>query len=378
MTERGMGQRRWRRALASVVGAVALLTACGPQNKQNSLRPHGSAAHKIANLFRWPFWVAVVIGIGVLFGTIYVGVRFRERPGNENPKQVHGNTALEIGWTIVPLLILVVLAVPTIATIWDLAREPKGNVLNIRVIGKQWWWEFEYPNAKIVTGDEFHIPAGRQVRLDMTACDPSLGSGAAECNVIHDFWIPELNGKQDLVPGRKQKLVLQADNNQAGKTLLGQCAQYCGLSHARMRMRVHIDSPAKFDEWIASQQQKPDPLLDSSNNPTSKASTLIANYGCSSCHAIDDPSKNSYGPNLAHLGSRDNFASDSYALTKDNLQRWILDAPSMVPMQTKHCPRGQKPGCIGMPSFTKNLAAGDAPMSSSDAETIANYLLNQK
>jgi len=378
MTDREVRQRRGRRVLASVGGAVVLLTACGPENRQNTLRPHGSSAQKILDLFRWPFWIAILIGVLVLGATVFAAIRFRERPGNENPKQVHGNTALEIGWTIVPLLILVVIAVPTVATIWDLAKAPRANALNIRVVGKQWWWEFQYPDQKIVTGDEFHIPAGRQVRLQLTACDPSLGSGAALCNVIHSFWIPELAGKQDVVPGRTQRLVIQADRNTAGRTFLGQCAEYCGLSHARMRLRVKVDAPDKFDEWIASQQQRPDPLFDKRGNATSDAAKLIGKYGCASCHSIDDPSKNSYGPNLAHLASRENFASDSYPLTKENLTRWILDAPSMVPMQTKGCPRGQKPGCVGMPSFTKNLAPGDSPMSTRDAETIASYLLNQK
>ncbi|MFN8037253.1 MAG: cytochrome c oxidase subunit II [Acidimicrobiia bacterium] len=374
MTERETRRRRRRRASISTVGLALLLTACGPDNSQNTLRPAGRSAQKILDLFTWPFWVGVVIGVLVIGATIFAAIRFRARPGNENPRQIHGSTPLEIGWTIVPLLILVVLAVPTVATIWDLAKEPKGDVLNIRVVGKQWWWEFQYPKQKIVTADEFHIPAGRKVRLQLTACDPSLGSGPGLCNVIHSFWIPALAGKQDVVPGRTQWLAIQAFRDQAGKTFLGQCAEYCGLSHARMRLRVHVDSPIVFDDWVASQQQSPPALADSE----SRGAKLLGTYGCVTCHSVDDPSKDSYGPNLAHLASRENFASDAYVLNKENLVNWILDAPSMVPMETKGCPRAQKPGCVGMPSFTKNLAPGDKPMPKADAEAIADYLLKQR
>lgn len=382
MTDRDMRQqRRLRIAFAPLaVVAAGLLAGCsGPDNQQNSLHANGRSAHKIVDLFKYPFWLAVFIGIAVIFATVFIAWRFRERPGNENPKQIHGNTVLEIVWTAIPALILIVLSVPTIALIFDLAKEPKSDALNVTVVGKQWWWEFKYPDQKIATANEFHIPAGRPVRLEMTACDPTIGSREAECNVIHSFWIPELAGKQDLVPGRTTKLVLEADKDAAGKTFLGQCAQYCGLSHARMRMRVIVDTPEDFERWVQEQQVPAEPLTDEDGEPTGDVQTLLAStFGCANCHAVDDPSKTSYGPNLSHLGSRETFASGAYPLNKANLKRWVLDAPSMVPMEAKGCPATQKPGCVGMPSFTKHLPKGMQKMTDAEADQIADYLLAQK
>ena len=134
--------------------------------------------------------------------TVFVAIRFRRRPGNENPKQMHGNTRLEIGWTIVPALILAIIAVPTVSTIFDLAENPGPKALQVTVVGKQWWWQFDYPDAKVVTADELVIPAGRQVNVHLTACATSI---PGSCNVIHSFWVPELAGKKDVVPGQRQR-----------------------------------------------------------------------------------------------------------------------------------------------------------------------------
>lgn len=171
----------------------------------------------------------------MLVATVVIAIRFRYRPGkNENPKQIHGNTKLEIGWTILPALVLAVVAVPTVSTIFDLAKEPGPQALNVTVVGKQWWWQFNYPDQKIVTADELVIPAGRPVKVNLRACE---GTGTAKtCNVIHSFWVPELNGKKDVVPGHDNWTTIEADKP---GTFLGQCAEYCGLSreHALPRDR---------------------------------------------------------------------------------------------------------------------------------------------
>src|SRR2546429_362493 len=154
--------KRWV-VLAVVIGAGLLLAACSAENnRQNSLKPKGPAADKIDSLFTPVFWVAVVVGVLVLGAVVVFALRFRYRAGkNENPKQIHGSTRLEIGWTIVPALILAAVAVPTIITIFDLSKEPTGDVVNVTAVGKQWWWEFKYPDQNIVTADELVIPAGR-------------------------------------------------------------------------------------------------------------------------------------------------------------------------------------------------------------------------
>src|SRR5262249_60404114 len=131
------------------------------------------------------------------------------RGRNAAPKQSRGCAPLETGWTIVPALSLAAVAIPTIITIFDLAKAPAGaEVLDVRVIGKQWWWEFEYPEQKVVTANELIIPAGRPVKVDLRACDESLPN---KCNVIHSFWVPELNGKRDVVPGHNNFTTIEAD-----------------------------------------------------------------------------------------------------------------------------------------------------------------------
>jgi cytochrome c oxidase subunit 2 len=272
-------------------------------------------------------------------------------------------------------------AVPTVATIFDLAQNPGPSALQVTVEGKQWWWQFSYPDAKVVTADEMIIPTGRDVFVHLTACD---GTGATKtCNVIHSDWVPELSGKKDVVPGQENTLTLNADKP---GTYLGQCAEYCGLSHANMRFRVIAKSPADFQQWLSEQQQGPvNPLYESDGTtpagPTQELLTNAKNFGCINCHVFDDSSKASYGPNLTHLASRTTFASGSYPLTRSNLINWVKDAPSMIPMSSQGCrlPPGQGI-CVGMPSFTTNTptSGGYESMTQQQAEDIADFLLEQK
>ena len=369
-------------AVAASIAAVSLaLGGCSEakNNGQNSLQPKGHDAQKIDNLF-WPILIiASVIGIAVIVATVYFALKFRYRAGkNDNPKQLHGNTRLEIGWTIVPALLLAVVAVPTISTIFDLADQPDANALEVTVVGKQWWWQFEYTDAKVVTADELVIPTGRRVHLKLKACED------ATCNVIHSFWVPELAGTRDVVPGRTNELTLNADEP---GTFLGQCKEYCGLSHANMRFRVIAKTPNDFEQWVSEQQQGPaQPLFEgegADQKPAGPAQELIATkYQCTNCHTLDDSSLASYGPNLTHLASREVFASATFELNKKNLVNWVMNAPSMIPMQTEDtkCRPSLVEGCVGMPSFIENVPK-DPPqpkMSRADAEEIADFLLEQK
>ena len=379
--ERSSRAKRW------LVGAVVLATlivaaGCrGPENGQNGLRPKGEAAETIDNLFVPVFVIASVIGVFVLAATVYVAIRYKQRPGkNENPKQIHGSTPLEIGWTIVPALILLVVAVFTIRTIFDLAREPKGDVLQVTSVGKQWWWQFNYPDEEIVTANELVIPTDTQVRVKLTACDDSL---PGECNVIHSFWVPELAGTVDVVPGRDNFTTIEADEP---GTYLGQCKEYCGLSHALMRFRVIALPPDEFEQWVSDQQAEPEVPLQSGpegqEEPAGPAQEMVQNkYQCTNCHSFDNSSASTYGPNLAHFASRTTFASGYYELTREKLIEWLLDAPSLVPMESGDCRKEGAPAledgtCVGMPSFTED---GPGPvMTREDAEQIADYLLALK
>ncbi len=353
--------RRGPVALAvATLGIV--LAGCGKQasdKQQSALKPEGPAAHKILTLFTPFFWIAVVIGIGVVSATIVLALRFREKPGEErNPKQIHGNTTLEISWTIIPALILAVMGVFTVSTIFNLSREPKGaNVVHIDVTGRQWWWEYQYTNGaggpvEFATANEMHIPVNTPVYLRITAAD-----------VIHSFWVPELAGKKDAVPGRTDYLTIEG--SKIGE-YAGTCAEYCGLSHANMHLKVFVDSKADYDKWLATQQTTPDALTAFVKD----TSGPVAQYGCAGCHSFVGKGAASYniarGPNLSHVGDRTTFAGATYDMTLDNLTKWIHDAPSRKPMDQGKDPKNP---LVGMPNFSLQ------GMSMDQARSIATTLL---
>ncbi|TMK54479.1 MAG: cytochrome c oxidase subunit II, partial [Actinobacteria bacterium] len=258
--------RRWWKVVVVLVPLALAVSACGggvgPHNRENSLRPVGRQAHTIDNLFTPVFWVAVAIGIFILGAVVYVAIRYRRRPGNENPPQVHGNTPLEIAWTLIPAVILAIIAVPTISTIFQLDKNPGPNALQVTVTAKQWWWQFSYPKQNgidrpVVVADELHIPTGRDVHVSLVACSDSQSPA---CNVAHSWWVPELAGTRDVIPGRTNHLTLKVDPGNEG-AYLGQCKEYCGLSHANMRFRVIVQSRSAFEDWLAGQQQGPAVVL---------------------------------------------------------------------------------------------------------------------
>jgi cytochrome c oxidase subunit 2 len=388
-----MTQRSIRRgATVALFALVAAGCASDSDKQQNTLKPAGKGARDILHLFTPFFWIAVVIGIGVTFATVFFAIKYRERPGNENPRQVHGNTRLEITWTIVPALIMIVMAVFTVKLIWAQATTHKG-ALEVTVTGKQWWWEFTYTNngKQVFTANELHIPAGRYV--DVTEKSD---------NVIHSFWVPNLNGKKDVMPGHANQWWIQADASDAGKVYYGQCAEYCGLSHADMGLKVFVDSPADFQKWY--QTQLPgwtQSQVDTFNKLISYtgADGKPGSYGCTSCHYIKgmDPQTDAQyengqgqpinvGPNLTHLDERTTFASRKYDLTYDNLWQWVWDAPAHRAGEfgkPNECPRRgpggevdtytkNDPCRVGMPSFKDDPVV---PMSQQTAQAIANFLL---
>lgn len=375
-----------RRALwVAAFGTLTLvLAACstesGPENQQNPLRPKGEPAKQIDNLFTPIFWIAVAVGVFIIGATLFVAIRYRAKKGSEDrPKQIHGNTPLEIGWTLVPALILAVIAVPTVSVIFDIAEEP-ANPLEITVVGKQWWWQFDYPkqagiDKAIVTANEMHIPTGQDVFLKLTACDESLPGGTTEspgCNVIHSFWVPELAGKKDVVPGRTNTIKLSTDTP---GTYLGQCAEYCGLSHANMRFRVIAQEPDDFEAWVEGQTKGAAVALDDAGDA---GDLFTQKFQCTNCHTTEDASISVYGPNLTHFASRKTFASGYYEITREKLVEWILNAPSLIPMESEDCRLPPSPfenTCVGMPSFTENTPEGQPSMTKAEAESLADYLL---
>ena len=283
----------------------------------DSLSPEGPYARTIDDLFWLTFWIAVVIFIIVQGALIIAVIFFRDKEGMPEPKQIQGNHKLELLWTIIPVLILGAIAFPTVRTIFDLAKEPEG-ALNVELVGHQWWFEFNYPEYDITTANILVIPEGTPVRLEMWSND-----------VMHNFWVPKLNGKRYLVPGQKTYLNLFADN--AGE-YWAQCGEYCGLSHSKMRARVISLSSGDFEKWIENEQKNA--LKPPEGSLAAKGEEIYLNAGCTQCHVIDgiwDIQGDRIAPNLTHVASRHVLGGASFNNNKEDLTAWLANPAAIKP-----------------------------------------------
>ncbi len=312
---KALSARGRRLLLGAVLGAFAVFgSACAATDvgPQDYLSPEGPVARRADQLWDLTFAIAAVIFIVVEAVLVYTIIRFRRRPGRE-AAQFHGNTKLEVVLTLIPTLILAGLAVPTVKAIADLAEKPEGS-LEISVTGKQFWWEYEYPDAGVRTANEMHVPTGRPIFLTLEGAD-----------VIHSFWIPKLTGKQDVVPGHTNHMQFIADEP---GTYWGQCTEFCGLSHANMRLRVIAHEPAEFEQWLEEQQEPARGFL--SGDAADGEEIFMEN--CANCHAIEGTdAQGTLGPDLTHFMTRETFAGATFENTQENLERWIDDPPAMKP-----------------------------------------------
>ncbi len=229
-------------ALVLLALLALLLTGCDTNTPQNTFDARGEVAKEQRDLFYLAMWPAIVVMVFVLAGLVVIVLRFRRRSPDELPIQTHGNTRLEIAWTIAPAIVLLIVAVPTISAIFDLGRKPHQDALAVHVTGFQWAWQFEYPDINDSGGQplsslgDLHIPVGREIGLTITSKD-----------VNHSFWIPKLAGKLDAIPSNTNVMWLKADEP---GSFSGQCAEFCGLGHAGMKLTVFAQSQEDFDAWV--------------------------------------------------------------------------------------------------------------------------------
>jgi cytochrome c oxidase subunit 2 len=317
--------------LGALVAVALLLGACSLIGSEDqpltTFEPAGPFSEQINNLF-WPvFWIAVAVFV-LVQGAILVAVfLYRDRDGSKEAKQLHGSPKLEIAWTVIPALILAGIAVPTTAAVFELT-ECDSDAIEIEVTGHQWWFEYHYPEADISTANIMVIPAGQEVCAVMTSDD-----------VLHNFWIPALNGKRYLVPGQITLLRLQA--YEPG-TYWGHCAEFCGLSHSLMRARVQALEPAEYEAWLAEQQGGA--TLPVEGDPEYEGYQVYLNKQCIQCHTVrfeEEESSNIVppeafnGPELTHFASRDVFAGavlPQEGQARDAaLKEWLADPPYIKP-----------------------------------------------
>ena len=385
------GSDRLRRLASYALFAVLAIAAvsCNEAHPNTTLVPHSDFGREIDFLWDRLLLLGTIVFVLVEGVLVFVVIKYRKRANQGTPPQTHGSTKLEITWTLIPAVILVFIAVPTVRTIFITQAQAAPGSLNIDVTGHQWWWEFRYPEYGVTTANEIYIPVGRTVNFRLRSAD-----------VIHSFWTPQLGGKRDVVTNRTNYLWYTPDSSIASSVWNGFCAEYCGASHANMRFRVFTVTPQQFESWVAGQKMParfgavgppapttspiPPPLEApgvttpaGSNAPTQGATTSgalapgyifpreqIPDYAvphapipgglkftpgltgnaqrgkqvfsaavCIGCHSIagNPAAMGVAGPNLTHVGSRSTIAAGRFPNAAAYLALWIKNARAMKP-----------------------------------------------
>jgi cytochrome c oxidase subunit II len=304
-----------RRLLRGALSLTLALGGCAWDTPMSTVVPRSDVARAILHVYGIITWVTLGIGLLVGIALAWVIVRFRERPGAAAlPTQIRGHSLLEIAWTIAPAIVLLVIAIPTIQVIFRTQAAPPRDALQVRVLGRQWWWEFRYPTLEVVTANELHVPAGQPVALTLDGPD-----------VIHSFWVPMLGGKRDVVPGRLNRLIFTAETPGEYR---GQCAEFCGVSHANMGMRVIVDAPDAFARWVAAQKAEP---AEPAAGPAADGKAIFARSACVGCHTIRGVSSGVLGPDLTTFGSRRTLAAGLLPVTVDTVAAWLKNPTALKP-----------------------------------------------
>ena len=358
--------------LSIVMVLSILLMACNPEGPQSTFDAQGPVSEIQKNLFLFTFWIAVIVFIVVEGAILFVTFRYR-RKNDELPVQTHGNLKLEITWTIIPAIIIVIIAIPTVIGIWQTQVMPdEEDSLVINAVGHQWWFEFNYPSEEVVTANELHLPEDTNVIVNIESQD-----------VLHSFWIPKIAGKVDMVPNHENQLWIKADNP---GLYYGQCAEFCGVAHAMMRFRVIVHTNEDYQNWLEYMRTPPQDLVSGSDEDEGRK-LFVGN--CSMCHTYDSYKKAAYhkeinsqynrweewkkdkensaivsAPNLTHFGNRITLGAGLKENNYDNLVKWIED-----------------PDSIKIGTRMKNHAAiytTENTLSDLEIQQIAKYLLSLK
>src|SRR5580704_17846185 len=345
----------WAGVMGRIAGVLVILAGillaaglCGASphaaNPVASIfEPHSTPADSILHLSWFVLWICALIFAVVATLLAYAIVKFRSRAGEagREPAQVYGSTQIELAWTVIPILIVVVLFRATARVIHGIEDAPKpAAAVEVTAIGHQFWWEFRYPVLGVFTANELHIPVSDPAHPTPTFLK------LLSADTDHSFWVPQLAGKTDLIPNRVNEMWM--DPHRTG-IYVGQCAQYCGTQHAKMLIQVSVDSPEAFEAWVLTQRQG---VANDQEEITGKH--VFETTACINCHAVSGTSAaGRFGPDLTHLMSRRTIASGAANNTADNLRLWIKN------------PEAIKPGSL-MPSMK---------LSDTDLDALVRYLV---
>ncbi|MFZ4774540.1 MAG: cytochrome c oxidase subunit II [Terrimicrobiaceae bacterium] len=339
---------------------IALFFFCSPAYSQDGgemrpvadmFQPLSRPAEMIHSSAMLVLAITAVIFVVVTAMLVYVVWKFRRKGPEDDlkePPQIYGSTHIELAWTVVPILIVFVLILVTSRTIGEIqnAKMP-ANAVQVRLVGHQWWWEVQYPGEGIVTANEIHVPVSRRTGAGQRPTELVLESA----DVIHSFWVPQLAGKTDLVPNKKNKTWIEPF---ATGTFFGNCAEYCGTQHANMLLRVIVQEPEDYERWVKEMKQLP--VAPTSDLAIQGHKDFFAN-SCINCHKVDgSTAEGVFGPDLTKLMTRQTIGAGVAPLTPENLRAWVRD------------PQSLKTGCL-MP---------DMKLHDSEVDSITAYLLTLK
>jgi cytochrome c oxidase subunit II len=393
-----------RRADLAALALSVVVVACrgeGAAFPQTTFFPVTAVGDAQNAVFYNTFWWTMAILIVVCSLILFAALRFREQPGAPHPEQIHGSTKLEVAWTVIPAIVVVFIAVPTVRTIFATQQHDHADALDIEVIGHQWWWEFRYPQYDVTTANQFYVPVDRKVRLRMHSAD-----------VVHSFWIPRFGGKRDVNPlsrvleGVSDNLNFISFTPREPGLYHGQCAEFCGVSHAIMLMTAVAVPEAEFDDWIASMQElPPEPELPPApigvapadaeqvvtEPPPPPRPALPAPTGigqrvepplsmaelaaegeeifmrtvCVACHAVaNTTARGTLGPNLTRYAARPTVGAGAARNTQENVEAWIRDPHAMKPGALMP---GTRTGGGGMPATN---------LTDEEVRAVAAYLMS--
>jgi cytochrome c oxidase subunit II len=309
--------------LAGILLAAGLCTA-SPQADNptpNVFDPHSTPADSVFHLSVFVLVITALIFVVVFTLLTYAIAKFRSRPADAQgePAQVYGSTQIELAWTVIPILIVVVLFLAAARVIHAVQDAPKpAAAVEVTAIGHQFWWEYRYPTLGVVTANELHIPVSDPAHPTPTFLK------LLSADTDHSFWVPQLAGKTDLIPNRINKMWM--DPHHTG-LFLGQCAQYCGTQHAKMLLRVSVDSPEDFDAWVRAQKQ---PAVQDEKEGAGRR--VFETTACVNCHTVGNTNATGqFGPDLTHLMSRRTLAAGAADNTAENLRLWIQNPDALKP-----------------------------------------------
>lgn len=302
---------------------LCLSQAPPPLSPTNIFAPASKPAHALFGLSLFVLTVCAGVFLIVFSLLAYSVVKFRKRRDDDGrePPQIYGSGQIELAWTVIPVLIVIVLFLASVRVIKAVQdAEPPPDALDVMAIGHQFWWEFRYPRLGVVTANELHVPVS-----DPSAPTPTF-LRLLSADTDHSFWVPRLAGKTDLIPNHPNRMWIAPTET---GLYLGQCAQYCGTQHAKMLLRVYVDSPQEFERW-ARHQARPAEV----NPAVAEGRRIFETTACVNCHSVSGSGmavNGRFGPDLTHLMSRDTIAAGAAPNTPENLRQWIERPDAIKP-----------------------------------------------